>query len=248
MAGHSKWANIKHRKAAQDAKKGNIFQKHIRAIMVAAREGGSDPSMNIQLKSAIERAKSDSVPADNIDRAIKRGTGEIEGAQFEEVYYEAYGPAGVAIMVQATTDNRNRTTAELRALLARNGGSLGEAGCVAWIFDRKGVVTVSGGVDEDELLLEVLEAGGEDMNREGNQFYVYCDPSTLMDVSNQLRDTGYPVLEAEVQLIPKTTVPVEDEKEAEKLFKLLEVLEDQDDVQNVSSNFDIPDRILEKIG
>lgn len=248
MAGHSKWANIKHRKAAQDAKRGNLFQKLVRAVIVAAKEGGGDPSMNIQLKAAIDRAKAASVPNDNIIRAIKRGTGEIEGASYEEVLYEGYGSGGVAILIDALTDNRNRTAAELRALLSRNGGSLGEAGCVAWMFERKGVVFVKGSeIDEEELMMATIDAGAEDLESEAEGFTLYCDPSNLTSLKDSLEAQGYVLEKAELDMIPKTTIALDSKEKAQKILRLMEVIEEQDDVQNVYSNFDIPEELMDEL-
>lgn len=247
MSGHSKWANIKHRKAAQDSKRGTLFQKLVKAIIIAAKEGGGDPGANMRLKAALERAKAVSVPSENIERAIKRGTGEIEGVIYEEVVYEAYGPGGIAVIIEATTDNKNRTTPEIRALLTRNGGSLGEAGCVSWNFSRRGVISIEGGVNEDELLLAVLDAGGEDLTDDGDTFTVYTDPSTVHTVAEALKKQGYPVINAESQLLPKTTVSVSEKNAAAKIMKLLDALEEHDDVQNVACNVDIPDEILESL-
>ena len=248
MAGHSKWANIKHRKAAQDAKKGREFQKHVRAIMVAAREGGGDPSMNIRLKAAIERAKAVNLPADSIEKAIKKGTGDIEGARYEEVFYEGYGNGGVAVLVETLTDNKNRTASEIRHLFSKNGGSLGEAGCVSWIFERKGIIFVKGEeLDEDELLSVCLESGAEDLIREEGGFTVTADPSLLSEVREKLESLGYSVERAELDMIPKTQVTIGSREEAEKILKFVDALEDHDDVQNVYANFDIPDEILEEI-
>jgi YebC/PmpR family DNA-binding regulatory protein len=247
MAGHSKWANIKHRKAAQDAKRGVAFQKLVRAIIVAAKEGGGDPGMNMKLKAAIERAKSASVPSDNIERAIKRGTGEIEGAVYEEVQYEAYGPGGVAVLIEATTDNKNRTTPEIRALLSRNGGNFGEAGCVSWIFERRGVIEIQGKVDEEELMLAVIDAGGEDLSSEDGDVTVYTEPGVVLNVAEALKNAGYLVRSAETQQVPKTTVPIQDKGMAAKILNLLDVLDDQDDVQSVSCNFDIAEDIMNSL-
>jgi len=248
LAGHSKWANIKHRKAAQDAKRGNLFQKLVRAVIVAAKEGGGDPSMNIQLKAAIDRAKAASVPNDNIIRAIKRGTGEIEGASYEEVLYEGYGSGGVAILIDALTDNRNRTAAELRALLSRNGGSLGEAGCVAWMFERKGVVFVKGSeIDEEELMMATIDAGAEDLESEAEGFTLYCDPSNLTSLKDSLEAQGYVLEKAELDMIPKTTIALDSKEKAQKILRLMEVIEEQDDVQNVYSNFDIPEELMDEL-
>ncbi|HOA76103.1 MAG TPA: YebC/PmpR family DNA-binding transcriptional regulator [Thermosynergistes sp.] len=248
MSGHSKWANIKYRKATQDAKRGKLFQKLVRAIIVAAREGGGDPSMNIRLKTAIERAREANVPMDNIERAIKRGTGESEGVQYEEVFYEGYGPCGVAILVEALTDNRNKTASEMRTLFSRNGGSLGEAGCVSWMFERRGVIRITGeGLDEDELLSVALEAGADDVKNEDGEFVVYCDPATFSKVKGALGGHGFAVSGAEVGMVPKSTVSISDKDDAHKVVRLLNLLEDHDDVQNVYANFDIPDEILEEV-
>jgi YebC/PmpR family DNA-binding regulatory protein len=247
VAGHSKWANIKHRKAAQDAKRGAAFQKLVRAIIVAAKEGGGDPGMNMKLKAAIERAKSASVPSDNIERAIKRGTGEIEGAVYEEIMYEVYGPGGVAILIEATTDNKNRTTPEIRALLSRNGGNLGEVGCVSWIFERRGVIEIQGDVDEEELMMAVIDAGGEDLSSEDGDVTVYTEPGVVLDVAEALKRAGYLVGSAEAQQVPKTTVPVEDKGVAGKILNLLDILDDHDDVQSVSCNFDISEDVMNSL-
>jgi len=247
LSGHSKWANIKHRKAAQDAKKGNLFQKLVRAIIVAAKDGGGDPSMNIKLKTAIDRAKAASVPNDNITRAIKRGTGEIEGASYEEVLYEGYGSGGVAILIDALTDNRNRTAAELRAILSRNGGSLGESGCVAWMFERKGVLFISGkDLDEEEILMNTIDSGAEDLEKEEGGFTLYCDPTNLTMLKQSVENNGYLLDKAEIEMIPKTTVVVDTREKAQKILKLMDLLEEQDDVQNVYSNFDIPEELMDE--
>jgi len=248
VAGHSKWANIKHRKAAQDAKKGAVYQRLTRAIIAAAKAGGGDPNANFRLKVAIERARAGNVPMDNIERAIKRGTGEIEGAIYEEVTYEGYGPAGVAILVETMTDNRNRTAAEIRSIFSKGGGSIGEAGCVAWNFDRKGVVKVeAAGVDEASLLDVAAEAGAEDMQLEGDVFEVYCEPSLMSQVGQAIREAGYVVSNMELAMIPKNTVVVSDKQEAAKILALIDKFEDHDDVQNVYSNVEIPDEVLEQI-
>lgn len=247
MSGHSKWANIKYRKAAQDSKRGKLFQKLVRAIITAAREGGGDPSANVALKNAIEKAKEANVPMENIQKAIKRGTGELEGASYEYVMYEGYGPGGVAILVEATTDNRNRTASEMRFIFTRHGGSLGEAGCVSWIFEKRGAIYIPSQVNEDELLLTAAEAGAMDVVEEDSSFIVYTEPSALNEVSEFLAKQGYPIDRCEMAMIPKTTVQVSDTGEASKLLKLLDALEDHDDVQNVYANFDIPDEIFEQL-
>ena len=248
MSGHSKWANIKHRKAAQDAKRGNLFQKLVRAIIIAAKDGGGDPAMNMRLKTAIERAKAVSVPNDNITRAIKRGTGELGDISYDELTYEAYGPAGIAVLVNVMTDNRNRTTPEIRALLSRNGGQMGESGSVAWMFDRKGVIEVKGeGLDEDELMTLGLESGMSDMEASDGGFTLYCEPGDLDTLQKALEDNKYVVENAEVSMIAKTPVEVSDAEAARKVLKLVDALEEHDDVQNVYSNFEIPDEIAAKL-
>lgn len=248
MSGHSKWANIKHRKASQDAKRGNLFQKLVKAVIIAAKEGGGDPSMNMRLKAAIDRAKAASVPNDNITRGIKRGTGEIEGAQYEEIVYEAYGPGGVAILIDVLTDNRNRTASDMRALLTRNGGSLGEAGSVSWMFVRKGLIEVSGAdLDEENLMSAALEGGAEDLEKTEEGYLVYCDPSSLPDVREALETAGYQVERAESDMIPTNTVPITVREKAMKMLRLMDLLEDHDDAQNVYANFDIPDEIMESL-
>jgi len=248
LSGHSKWANIKHRKAAQDSKRGNLFQKLVRAIIVAAKEGGGDPAMNVRLKSAIERARAASVPMENITRGIKRGTGEIEGASYEELNYEGYGSGGVAILIETLTDNKNRTTSDLRTILTRNGGSMGEAGCVAWMFERKGVISISGeDLEEEELMLQAIEAGAEDIEKTDGGFLVYCAPSDLPQVKESLENSGYVLEKADTDMVPKMTVPVTDADKARKILKLMDLIEEQDDVQNVYSNFDIADDLMDQI-
>ena len=248
MSGHSKWANIKHRKAAQDAKRGNLFQKLVRAIIIAAKDGGGDPAMNMRLKTAIERAKAVSVPNDNITRAIKRGTGELGDISYDELTYEAYGPAGIAVLVNVMTDNRNRTTPEIRALLARNGGQMGESGSVAWMFDRKGVIEVKGeGLNEDDLMTLGLDSGMSDMEASEGGFTLYCEPGDLDTLQRALEDNKYVVENAEVSMIAKTPVEVSDAEAARKVLKLVDALEEHDDVQNVYSNFEIPDEIAAKL-
>lgn len=248
MSGHSKWANIKHRKAAQDSKRGVAFQKLVKVIIGAAKAGGGDPGTNFRLKVAIDRARAANVPVDNIERAIKRGTGEIEGAIYEEIFYEGYGPNGVAVMVQAMTDNRNRTAPEMRSLFTKSGGSIGELGCVAWNFDRKGVIEITGeGIDEDELLMAAIEAGADDMTAEEGGFEVTCDPSLLSSVAEALKNAGYNVDSMEIEMVPKNTVAVKDKDEAQKLLNMVERFEENDDVQAVYANFDIPDEILAQL-
>ena len=248
MSGHSKWANIKHRKSAQDAKRGKEFQKYIKAVMVASKEGGPDPAMNIRLKSAIERARAANVPVDTIDKAIKKGSGDMEGVNYDEITYEGYGAGGVAVLVEVLTDNKNRTASEMRFLFSRSGGSLGEAGCVSWIFQRTGVIRVSGKeLDEEQLLAACLEAGADDLEDNGEGYSVYCEPAAMSAVRGSLEEAGYVVEGFEIDNLPKNTVPVTGRQEAEKLLRFIEVLEEHDDVQNVYANFDIPDEIMEEI-
>ncbi|MBQ9388858.1 MAG: YebC/PmpR family DNA-binding transcriptional regulator [Synergistaceae bacterium] len=248
MSGHSKWANIKHRKAAQDAKRGNLFQKLVRAIIIAAKDGGGDPAMNMRLKTAIERAKAVSVPNDNITRAIKRGTGELGDITYDELTYEVIGPSGIAVLVNVMTDNRNRTTPEIRALLARNGGQMGSEGSVAWMFDRKGVIEVKGkNIDEDELMTLGLDSGMSDMEANDEGFTLYCEPSDLDTLQKALEEAKYVVDNAEVSMIAKTPVEVSDPEAARKVLRLVDALEEHDDVQNVYSNFEIPDEIASQI-
>ena len=248
MAGHSKWANIKHRKAAQDAKKGVAYQRLTKNIISAAKSGGGDPNVNFQLKVAIDRAREGNVPVDNIERAIKRGSGNLEGVAYEDVTYEGYGPGGVAVMVETMTDNRNRTAPEMRTLFNKVGGAIGEMGCVAWNFERRGEITVTGkDIDEDELMSVAIEAGAEDVTESEDGFDIMCEPSSVTAVASAIKDAGYDVTEATVALEPKTTVQVKTKQEAEKLMAMIDRFEDHDDVQNVYSNFEIPDEILAEL-
>jgi YebC/PmpR family DNA-binding regulatory protein len=250
MSGHSKWSTIKRKKGAVDAKRGKIFSKLNKEIMVAARIGGSDPTGNPRLRAAITAARAENMPKDTIDRAIKKGTGELDGASnFEEIFYEGYGPAGVALLVESLTDNKNRTVSEVRHLLSKYGGSMGEAGCVAWMFDKKGVIAVNkDSVSEEDLMEVALEAGAEDLQTGESEYEVITDLANFEKVKTALEEKGYPLEVAEIQMHPKTTVRIEDEKPAQQLLKLLELLEDLDDVQNVFANFDIPDSLLEAMG
>ena len=244
MAGHSKWANIRHRKAAQDAKRGKIYTKLAREITVAAREGGGDPETNPRLRAAIERARKFNMPKENIERAIKRGTGEIAGEAYEEVTYEGYGPGGVAIIVKCLTDNRNRTASEVRHAFSKHGGNLGTSGCVSWMFERKGVIVVSAEkYDEDQVMEAAIEAGADDVVREDDKFVVYTQPNELEAVRKGLIEAGIEAEEAKLDLIPTTTTKVEGET-AQKVLKLLMALEDLDDVQEVYSNFDMPEEVM----
>ena len=249
MSGHSKWSSIKHKKGAADAKRGKLFSKLSRGIIVAAREGGADPAGNLALQNAIEKARSFSMRKDNIERAIQRGAGTGADAEaFETVTYEGYGPGGVAVFVEALTDNRNRTASDVRHVFAKNDGSLGTSGSVAWLFERKGVVLVSAdAVDEDELTLAAADAGAEDVELDGSSFQVTTPPDDLAAVRGAIERAGMPVESAQLTMVPKTTVEVEDESAAKKILRLMDALEDSDDVQDVYSNFDIPERVLETV-
>jgi YebC/PmpR family DNA-binding regulatory protein len=246
MSGHSKWSSIKHRKGAADAKRGKLFSKLSRAIIVAAREGGPDPEGNATLATAIQKARDNSMPKDNIERAIARGAGTAsDGDAYEHVTYEGYGPSGVALFVEALTDNRNRTASDVRHIFTKNDGSLGESGSVAWLFERKGVVLVADSVDEEELTLAAADGGAEDVLREGSSFEVIAAADDLQTVRAALDEAGIAYESADLTMLPKTTVPVEDESAAKKLLRLMDALEENDDVQDVYANFDIPERILE---
>jgi YebC/PmpR family DNA-binding regulatory protein len=249
LSGHSKWSSIKHKKGAADAKRGKLFSKLSRAIIVAAKEGGGDPGGNLALQNAIEKARSYSMPKDNIDRAIAKGTGEgADGAAFETVVYEGYGPEGIAVIVEALTDNRNRTAADVRHAFSKHGGSLGTTGAVAWQFERRGVVIVpGGGVDEDELFLAAADAGAEDVEGDGDVFQVTSAPESLAAVRTAIEEAGFTVDSAELSLVPKTTVAVDDEAAARRVMRLIDTLEDNDDVQDVYANFDIPEQVLEAV-
>lgn len=248
MAGHSKWHNIRHKKEREDARRGKIFTKLSRQITMAAREGGPDPGMNSRLRLAIDQARAANMPMDNIERAIKRGTGELEGVSYEELVYEGYGPGGVAILLDIMTDNRNRTAGEIRHLFSRYGGNLGETGCVAWMFTRRGVITFERKSvdDEDALMLEALEVGAEDVVVEDEFIEVHTEPGSLHDVREKLVEAGYSPTAAEPRRIPSNVVEVSGET-AEQLLKLLDALEDHDDVQAVSSNFDMSEDVLEAL-
>ncbi len=246
MSGHSKWSSIKHKKAAKDAKRGKLFTKLIKEITVAARMGGGDINANPRLRTAVLTARAASMPGDNIERAIKKGTGEIEGVSYEEIHYEGYGPGGAAIMVQVLTDNKNRTVQEIRHLFAKHGGNLGETGCVAWMFDKKGLITVDKlKIEEDRLIALALDAGAEDVREEGGLFEIVTRPEDFEKVREHLQRQSVPVLEGQVTMIPKSTVALAGAS-AEQILKLTEELEDLDDVQSVAANFDIPDELLEK--
>ena len=249
MSGHSKWSTIKHKKGAQDAKRGKLFSKLTRAIIVAAKEGGGDPGANLALANAIEKARSYSMPKDNIERAVARGSGVDADAQaFETVVYEGYGPSGIAVIVEALTDNRNRTASDVRHLFSKHDGNLGGSGAVSWLFERRGVVLVDAeGVDEDELVLAAAEGGADDITRDGTSFEVATAPESLVTVRKAIEAAGFTVESAELTMVPKTTVSLEDEAAAKKILRLVDLLEENDDVQEVYANFDIPERVLEAV-
>jgi len=246
MSGHSKWSTIKHKKAAKDAKKGKLFTKFIKEITVAARMGGGDINSNPRLRTAVTAARANSMPSDNIDRAIKKGTGELEGVTYEEIQYEGYGPGGAAILAQVVTDNKNRTVSDIRRLFAKHGGNLGETGCVSWMFDKKGLITVEKSqIDEERLMGIVLDAGAEDVKDEDELFEVVTQPEDFEKVKERLDREKVAVASAQVTMVPKNSVNV-DAKHVEQILKLTEELEDHDDVQNVSANFNIPTELMEK--
>ncbi|MBC8318120.1 MAG: YebC/PmpR family DNA-binding transcriptional regulator [Desulfobulbaceae bacterium] len=248
MAGHSKWANIKHRKGAVDAKRGKVFTRLIKEITVAARIGGGDPAANPRLRTAIAGAKSENMPKDNIERAIKKGTGELEGVEYLEITYEGYGPGGVAVLVDCMTDNKNRTVGDVRHAFSKHGGNLGESGCVGYMFDKKGSILVDKEtIDEEKLMDVALEAGAEDVLEEETEFQVLTAPDDFSAVREKLEEEGVAFIEASLSMIPQNTIEVTDEKVALRLLKMLEVLEDNDDVQDVHANFDIPDEIMENL-
>jgi YebC/PmpR family DNA-binding regulatory protein len=249
VSGHSKWSSIKHKKGAADAKRGKLFSKLSRAIIVAAKEGGPDPAGNLALQNAIEKARSYSMPKDNIERAIARGSGaDSDAAAFETVIYEGYGPNGVAVIVEALTDNRNRTASDVRHVFAKNDGNLGGSGAVTWLFERRGIVLVSAdGVDEDDLTLAAAEGGADDVSLDGSTYQVVSAPEALTTVREALEDAGFAVESAELTMVPKTTVEVADESSAKKVLRLIDQLEENDDIQDVYSNFDIPEQVLEAV-
>jgi YebC/PmpR family DNA-binding regulatory protein len=249
MSGHSKWSSIKHKKGAADAKRGKLFSKLSRAIIVAAKEGGGDPAGNLALQNAIEKARSYSMPKDNIERAIARGSGaDSDAADFETVIYEGYGPSGVAVIVEALTDNRNRTASDVRHLFSKNDGNLGGSGAVTWLFERRGIVLVAAdGVDEDELTLAAAEGGADDVSLDGSTYQVVSAPEALTTVRETVEGAGFTVESAELTMVPKTTVEVADESSAKKVLRLIDQLEENDDIQDVYSNFDIPEQVLEAV-
>jgi YebC/PmpR family DNA-binding regulatory protein len=248
LSGHSKWASIKRKKGATDAKRGQLFSKLVRAIIVAARDGGPDPAANLALQNAIEKAREAAMPKDNIERAIAKGSGTgTDAAAYETVTYEGYGPGGVAVFIEALTDNRNRTAADVRNVFSKSDGNLGESGSVAWLFERKGVILVDGSSDEDELMLAAADAGADDVEPDESSYRVTTAPESLHAVRAALEQGGLPIESAESTMVPKTQVSIEDENTARKVVRLMDELEENDDVQAVYSNFDIPERVLEAV-
>ncbi|MFP4314869.1 MAG: YebC/PmpR family DNA-binding transcriptional regulator [Desulfovibrionales bacterium] len=247
MAGHSKWKNIQHRKGRQDAKKGKVFTKVTKELVLAAKNGGGDPTSNARLRAAIEAAKAVNLPKDKIDTAIKKGTGELAAESIEEVLYEGYGPGGVALLIDAATDNRNRTVAEIRHILSRNNGSMGESGCVAWMFDKRGVLTFDKAKYSEDQLLEIgLEAGAEDVIDNGDEWEIRSEPEVFSELKQAYEQAGIEVTGEELSMIPQTTIEV-DRETGEKLLRLYETLDDHDDVQNVYANFDLPEELLQEM-
>jgi len=249
MSGHSKWSSIKHKKGAADAKRGKLFSKLARAIIVAAREGGPDPASNLALQNAVEKARSYSMPKDNIERAIARGSGAgADSEAFEQITYEGYGPNGVAIIVEALSDNRNRTAADVRHVFAKNDGNLGGSGAVAWLFERRGIILVDADrFDEDSVMLAAADGGADDVVQDGSSFQITTSPEALSAVREALEEAGIAVDSAEITLVPKTTIEVTDEAGVRKTLRLIDELDELDDVSDVYSNFDIPERLLETV-
>jgi YebC/PmpR family DNA-binding regulatory protein len=248
MSGHSHWAGIKYKKAVNDARRGKIWSKLARIIIVAAKNGGGDPDANLPLRYAIDKAKAANMPKDTIAKAIKKGTGELGTVNFEEVVYEGYAPGGVAIMVEALTDNRHRTAPEIKKLFEKHGGSLGTSGCVNWMFSKKGLITVStADAAEDELMEIALAAGADDMQNTGELFEITCDPAAYEQLKDTLKEKGIAIAAAEISMVPQSTVPVADAATAKKIISLMDDFEDHDDVQNTYANFDIPDDVMARI-
>ncbi len=249
MSGHSHWAGIKHKKAANDAKRGKLWSKIARLIIVAAKAGGGDPAQNLSLRYAIDKAKDGNMPKDTIEKAIKKGTGELGNISYEEVLYEGYAPGGVAIMVEALTDNRNRTAPEIRKIFEKKGGQMGTSGCVNYMFSKKGVILVNAeGIDEDAIMEVALGAGAEDVLNEGEVFEISCSTEAYTELKNAIEAAQFKIESAELSMIPENTIVVTDSETARKILDMVEMFEDQDDVQNVYSNFDISDEIMEKLG
>jgi len=244
MSGHSKWATTKHRKGAQDRARAKLFAKLIRQVEVAVREGGADANSNAALRTAFQKARDGSVPIDTIDRAVKRASGDVDGVRYESITYEGYGPNGIAILAESLTDNRNRTSAEIRAVFSKNGGAIAEPGAVAWQFDRKGSIEVPGSLDEDTLLETVMEVGGENLTSNGENFLITTEAAETAIVREALEAAGVKVLSSDLVMIPQNFIGITDEADAKKILRLMEAIDDLDDVQNVYANFDIPDAIL----
>jgi YebC/PmpR family DNA-binding regulatory protein len=247
MSGHSKWATIKHKKAANDKARGKLFAKLLRQVEVAAREGGGDRETNPTLRTMFQKARDSSIPLDTIERAVKRGTGELEGVTYEQITYEGYAPGGVAVMAECLTDNRNRSGAEIRSIFTRNGGSMAEPGAVAWQFERKGNVVVPRSVDEDELMMAALDAGAEDIADEGEAWRVTTPPSDLHTVRTALEEAGIPVESSELTMVSSTLIQLDEVDVAKKVLRLIDALDDHDDVGAVHANFDIPDNVIEAV-
>jgi len=248
MAGHSHWAGIKHKKAANDAKRGKVWSKVARMIIVAARNGGGDPSANLALRYAIDKAKAANMPKDTIEKAVKKGTGGLEGANYEEVLYEGYGPNGVAVMVEALTDNRNRTGPEVKRIFEKHGGSLGTTGCVNWMFSKKGLITVgTAHVNEDDLMELALGAGAEDMENTGAVFEITCDPAAYEELKKALEAKEIPMEVAEISMMPQNMIGIDEEATAKRVVSMMEAFDDHEDVQNAYANFDIPEEVMAKL-
>jgi YebC/PmpR family DNA-binding regulatory protein len=249
MSGHSHWAGIKHKKAANDAKRGKVWSKIARVIIMAAKSGGGDPGQNLSLRYAVDKAKGANMPKDTIEKAIKKGTGDVEGVTYEEVLYEGYAPGGIAIMVDGLTDNRNRTAPEIRKIFEKRAGSLGASGCVNWMFSKKGLITVNtDAIGEDDLMEIALSAGADDMENIGGVYEITCEADAYDELKAAIDAKEIPTETAEISMLPQTMVPVEDAETARKILALMEEFEDHDDIQNVYANFDIPDEIIEKLG
>ncbi|UCC97844.1 MAG: YebC/PmpR family DNA-binding transcriptional regulator [Phycisphaerales bacterium] len=248
MSGHSHWAGIKYKKAAADAKRGKVWSKIARMIIVAAKQGGGDPAANLSLRYAIDKAKAANMPKDTIEKAVKKGTGELEGTSFEEVLYEGYGPGGVAIMVEALTDNRNRTGPEIKRLFEKHGGSLGTTGCVNWMFTKKGLITVNTANTDEEQLLEIaLNAGADDMQNTGEVFEITCEPGAYEQLKSTLQEKEIATEVTEISMVPQNTIDIGDDHTAKRILSLMEAFEDHDDVQNTYANFDIPEETIARI-
>ncbi len=248
MSGHSHWAGIKHKKAIVDAKRGKLWSKLAKVIIVAAKNGGGDPAANLALRYAIDKAKAANMPKDTIEKAIKRGTGGVEGVSFESVQYEGYGPSGVAILAETLTDNRNRTAPEIKRIFEKHGGSIGTPGCVSWMFDKKGLITVrTASIGEDELMELALGAGADDMENTGEIYEITCDPSAYEQLKKALEEKEIATEVAEISMVPQTMVPIEDANTARKVIGLMEAIEDHDDVQNAYANFDIPEETMAQV-